>query len=140
MARRGGGGRVWLWTVVLVVFLVGVWTLTLQAQSKAFFWRAFDVDVWVLSNGDLRIREVQEIEFTSGSFSFGFRSWPMDRLEAIADLSVSEPGRPYTPGQGPYQFTTYKEDGNFYVKWFFPPVQDEARTYILANTFKGALR
>ena len=94
MARGGGGRRVWLWTVVLAVFLVGVGTLTLQAQSKAFFWRAFDVDIWVLDNGDLRIREVQEIEFTSGSFSFGFRSWPMDRLEAIADLSVSEPGRP----------------------------------------------
>ncbi|MGQ9585367.1 MAG: DUF2207 family protein [Anaerolineae bacterium] len=126
--------------MALVTLLVLGTGLLAQAQSKSLFWRRFDVDITVLENGDLRVREVQEIVFTSGSFTQGFRYWPMDRLDAITDLAVSEPGHVYTPGQGTYQFRTYREGGDFYIEWYFPPVQDASRTYTLEYTVKGAFR
>ncbi|MBC7225481.1 MAG: DUF2207 domain-containing protein, partial [Anaerolineae bacterium] len=139
MAFRGRRNILWLGLVLAaLIALAGFGTA--HAQSKTFFWRRFDVDIWVLENGDLRIREVQEIEFTSGSFSFGYRYVPMDRLERITDVAISEPGQVYTRGTGPHQFQTYIEDGKFYIRWFFPPAQDEARTFTLEYTVQGALR
>ncbi|HIC93813.1 MAG TPA: DUF2207 domain-containing protein, partial [Anaerolineae bacterium] len=126
--------------LIVVVLFFGLAGLA-QAQSKTFYWKRLDVDITVLPNSDIRIVETQEIVFTRGSFHFGYRSIPMDRLEEIADVEVWEGDRRFRPGRGgEYTYETYRDDGDFVIKWYFPYTSNSTHTYTIAYTVKGGLR
>jgi len=44
----------------------------------------------VQPNSDILVEETQQIQFTSGDFHFGYRAVPLDRVDQITDVEVSE--------------------------------------------------
>jgi uncharacterized membrane protein YgcG len=136
--------RLWLGlAVVLLVTLVG-WG-TAQAQDKSLLWQRYDVNLTVQASSDILVEEIQQIQFTSGTFRFGFASIPMGRLDRITDLSVSEimdgRERPYTAGSsGQYGFKTNRNGSNLEITWYFPPTKNSTHTYILRYRVVGGLR
>jgi len=130
-----------LLSLALAVVLAAVLAQTSWAQEKQYYWDAIDVDITVLENSDIRVVETQTFVFTQGTFRFAYRDIPMDRLESITEVTVSEDGLDYTPGREVAQgFTTSREDGNFRITWYYAPASNERRTFILAYTVKGGLR
>ena len=102
--------------LLALVVILGSWGLA-HAQEKSLYWQRWDVDIDVQQNSDMHVKEDQEIVFTSGTFRFGFRAIPLDRVEDITDVQVSEiidgVERPYTPGStDEYGFTTSENDGD----------------------------
>ncbi|HEC33651.1 MAG TPA: hypothetical protein ENI37_02920, partial [Chloroflexi bacterium] len=80
------------------------------AQSKSMYWERFDVDITVFPNGDFMVQETQVIVFTSGTFTYGYRAIPTDRLTSISDVAVWEDGQPC-------QYRAGEEDGEFRINW-----------------------
>ncbi|MCB0179546.1 MAG: DUF2207 domain-containing protein [Anaerolineae bacterium] len=136
--------QIGLGLLLTLLLLLGTLTSVL-AQDKTLFWQRYDVDIDVQTNGDMLIEETQQIDFTSGSFHFGFAAIPLDRVERITDIQVSEvingSERPYTPNSSSeYGFTTTRNEGNLEITWYFPPTQNSEHTYILRYRVIGGLR
>lgn len=133
--------RYYRWVLPLILTAALVLTGTAKAQTQTLHWERFDVNITVFENGDFQIEEVQEIAFTSGSFHFGYRNIPMDRLEDITDVEVWEGNRQYEPGRGGnYTYQTSVEDGDFEIRWYFPYTSNSSHTFTLRYTVKGGLR
>ncbi|MFP3852822.1 MAG: DUF2207 family protein [Anaerolineales bacterium] len=115
-----------------------------QAQSKTLHWEQYDVFLNVLPNGDLRVTERQTINFTQGTFTFGFAVIPLDKTAGITNVSVSEPeGRVYTQTDysiEPYTFWTQQSGDETEIRWYFPPTGNAIRTFDLSYTVQGAVR
>ncbi len=136
-----------LWLGLLLALIVGFsgQSTTALAQDKMLVWERYDVNLEVQPNSDILVEEIQEITFTSGTFRFGFAAIPLDRVEDIIDISVSEiingAKRPYTPNSTqPYGFTTAVNEGDLEITWYFPPTSNTTHTFILRYRVKGGLR
>ncbi len=112
------------------------------AQTKSLYWQRFDVDVTVLSNGDLRVIETQEIVFSGGPFHYGYAVIPGDRLDGITDVQVWGDGQPYQPdGSGqPGTFTAQWIEGDLSVNWYFPTTSNSSHVFEFHYTVQGAVR
>ncbi len=106
-----------------------------HAQTKSLEWTRLDTDITVLQNGDLQIVETNVINFTSGSFTFGFREIDLSRLTDVRDISAEEAGQPL-------EIETVTTDENkLRIKYYFSsPAANEQRTLILRYTVSGAVR
>ncbi len=108
----------------------------------SLYWDRYDVDIAVNPDGTFRVTETQTIVFVNGSFHVGFATIPLDRVESIYDVQVSEDGRPYQRvlGESEGGFQTWQEDGKLNVEWYFPYTSNARRTFALAYTVAGGLR
>ena len=136
--------HLWLGLTLALILIVGSWGLA-QAQEKSLYWQRWDVDIDVQENSDMLVDETQQIVFTSGTFRFGYRAIPLDRVGEITDVQVSEiidgVERPYTPGStGEYGFTTSVSDGELQITWYFPPTGNSTHAYIIRYRVVGGLR
>lgn len=133
--------RIIIFFVLLLVALAW-FTAPAGAQTKSLYWKRFDVDVTVGSNGDLRVVETQEITFLGGPFHYGYAIIPGDRLDDITDIEVWEGDRRYQPSRsmGDYTFQSGWEDGDLSVRWYFPYTSDSTHTFEFRYTVKGAVR
>jgi hypothetical protein len=136
--------RLWFVALLAVVLLWGTWGAA-QAQEKSLYWQRYDVNLTVQPNSDILVEEIQQIAFTSGTFRFGFAAIPLDRVEDIADVQLSEiingVERPYTPGSSnEYGFVTSINEGNLEITWYFPPTGNSTHSYILRYRVIGGLR
>src|SRR5919199_1310350 len=78
--------------LLFLIFLVAIATDTAQAQSKSVVVARRDGDVTIRSNGDMDFVETWQVNFIGGPFRFAFRGIPLDRLEGITNLGVTEGG------------------------------------------------
>ncbi len=114
---------------------------TALAQTRAVTAEQYDVDITVENDGTLVIRERLTLAFTGGPFQHGFQTIALARVEAIRDVRVSEPGRPYAPGtERPYTFATSTRNNALRIDWWFPPTRDAQRTFEISYRAEGALR
>jgi len=111
------------------------------AQDKTLYWERYDVTITVNPDGTFWVEESQAINFTSGTFRYGYRSIPLNRVDKITDVQVFENGVAFEPSDSELAgtFKTYKEDGNFYVYWYFQPTNGP-HTYVLRYLVHGGLR
>jgi len=134
------------WLALFVALLLGLAGYkAVLAQDKTLFWNRYDVNLTVQQNSDILVEERQQITFTSGSFRFGYAAIPLDRVERITDVSVSEiinsGERAYTPNsQSDYGFTSAINEGNLEITWYFPATHNTTHTYILRYRVMGGLR
>ena len=116
------------------------------AQDKTLVWNRYDVNLTVQQNGDMLLEEIQEIEFTSGTFRFGFATIPLDRVENISAVQVAEimpddSVREYRPNStSEYGFTTAVVDDELEITWYFPATANSSHTYVLRYRVEGSLR
>lgn len=115
-----------------------------RAQSKTLVWDRYDVSMSIQSNGDVRVVEHQQITFTSGTFTHGYRVIPLDKTSGISDVSISEPGGQTYQKVGysgtPYTFTAEQSGGNLEIYWYFPQLSNTTRSYDIAYTVHGGVR
>ncbi len=136
--------RLWL-IVVLAVFLVGISAGVAGAQDKSLLWQRYDVNIKVESNSDMLVEEIQQIQFTSGVFHFGYATIPLDRVDRLTDISLAEvingQERAYTAGSdSDYGFVTSTNNNQLEITWYFPATSDSTHTYILRYRAIGGLR
>ena len=115
-----------------------------SAQEKSLIWEQFDVDIVVRPDGAFDVTERQTIRFTRGTFSFGFREIPKDRVSSLGAWSLTDgSGNSYrlaTAGREPFTFTVTEQGSRYVIYWFFPPVAGRSETYTIAYTVNGGLR
>ena len=138
--------RSWLnWLAAAAVLIAAMLALApvAHAQDKSLFWEKFDVDIEVNADGTFDVAEYQTIQFTSGTFTFGFREIPINNFNFIDNWAISDSqGNTYTEstyGDAPYTFTVSEGD-SYVVKWYFPPTGYTSETYTLRYTVHGGLR
>jgi uncharacterized membrane protein len=129
---------------LLVVTGLLVIAQPVQAQTKSLYWDGWDTTLTILPNGDLHVIERQRINFTDGTFTFGFREIPLAKTGGITGISVSEPGvGVYSEGgfsQEPFTFDATRDGGDMSIRWYFPPTANQIRTFDISYTVKDALR
>lgn len=135
----------WFWglTVVLLFTLVAVPTVARsQAQTRSFYWERFDVDITVNRDGSFDVVETQTIVFIGGPFRFGFRGIDGRLTEGITDIAVADDEGDYTMdfGETPRTFTVTREGEETVIRWYFEPLADETRTFVLRYRVLGGLR
>ena len=137
------------WTVffVVTVALFGISLLSsapLRAQDKSLVWERFDVDIGVNADGTFNVAEHQDIRFTSGSFTFGYREIPILNLDYIDDWEITDSsGNTYhraSSGGEPYTFTVDESGDDYVIRWYFPPIANGSETYTLRYRVHGGLR
>jgi hypothetical protein len=139
-----------VWTYLLpllaaLIFFGAMGPYITRAQDKTLYWNRYDVNIAVQPNSDMLIDEVQEIVFTSGTFRFGFAAIPLDRVDRIVDVQISEiingQERQYTPNStAEYGYTTAEVDNNLEVTWYFPATSGSTHTYVLSYRVIGGVR
>ena len=123
----------------------GNWTpAPVHAQDKTLVWEHFDVDITVNTDGTFDVAEHQEIRFTRGSFTFGYRDIPVNNFDYIDNWALTDSqGNVYRPaarGEAPYTFTVADEGSRYVVRWYFPPIANAGERYTLSYTVHGGLR
>lgn len=74
-----------------------------SSSANDITWETYDITIDVREDGSMHITEYQEIEF-DGNYSSGFVEIPMERIEAIDNVSVTlERGVPGDTDIGSYQ-------------------------------------
>ncbi len=147
MSIKFSGLKRYLWLALLlaVILALGGAERAAQAAEKTLLWQRYDVNLAVQPNSDILVEEIQEIAFTGGTFTFGFAAIPLDRVEGITDIRLSEvlngAEQPYTPNStGEYGFTAGQNNGSLEITWYFPPARSSVHTYILRYRVSGGLR
>ena len=131
--------------VILTLALLTVLIVSPAAAQSATYWERFDVSIEVRSNGDLLVTEDQSLRFGERA-RHGFREIPLDRVEQIVDLSVSEPGPPVPPGPecipggAIHLLQTSSDGGDLLLDWWFPATAGASRTFSIQYRVVGGLR
>lgn len=133
--QRTPATRVRFVAVLLLSLVVALVVAPAYAETKSLVWQRLDTDITVLPNGDLDIIETNVIDFTSGTFTFGFREIDQSRLTDVNDIVVTENGQPLET-----EIVT-TDEGNLRIKYYFnPPARQEQRTFDLRYRVSGATR
>ncbi len=135
--------RRWLSIVGIVVLLFFSFASSGEAaaQDRTLAWKTWDTTIRINEDGSFNVREVYEIEFIGGPFTFGFRNISLDQVESIVDVQVSEQGRNYTAAttEAAQTFYTNRADGDLVVNWFYAPTSNQTRTFVVEYRVLGGL-
>ena len=130
----------WL-TGALVVIAALAALMPQPALAKELHWDRYDVTIDLQQDGSFIVSEDQTINFTEGSFSEGFATIPLGRVEEIVDVQVFEGDQPYRPGFGdPGEFNVSTAGGFMEILWWFEPAADETRNFTIRYRVIGGLR
>ncbi len=126
--------------LLLLAFLVALPTGS-RAESKSFYWERFDVEITINPDGTFWVVETQVINFTSGTFHYGYRNIDLSRVEKITDVQVWGDGEAYeaSGSELPNTFYTEHEGGDLYIYWYFEPTNGR-HTYNIRYLVHGGLR
>ena len=87
--------------------------------------------------------ETQELVFTNGTFRYGQRVIPLNRLGEIKNIQVRELDGPvyeYAETDAPYTYRVFQEGGETKIRYNFPPTSDSRRTIVIDYDVTDALR
>lgn len=115
----------------LTLFVLAWLLIALPAAAKSWEFTAFDVDIFIQSDGSFIVRETQTVDFI-GDFTFFYRSIEMNKFRSIRDISVTD-----EDGE-PVKASIYDQDGKKFIKLNFD-IEDEERTWIFEYTIIGGL-
>ena len=126
--------------LLLFIFLLLPFQQT-AAQAKSFYWERFDVDMTLLTNGNILVEERQVLVFSGAPFTFGFREIPTGlngQNDGIVDISLRESNQLYAESFSgdSYTYQVSNQDDMVRIDWYFPPAigrQEYIITYTLIN-------
>jgi len=123
-------------TILVLFGLMAVATIaapTATAQGLGpFYWDFINVDIDVQENGDMLITETQKYVFTSNYTNERCRWIPLDKVDAIGDVQVSEEGNILSA-------TTGVKNNQLWVKWTHALSPPESHTFVLKYRVIGGL-
>jgi len=131
----------WRWSLIILLIALFV-AFPASAQSKSVVWNRFDVDITVNQDGTFDVVEKQEIFFSGGPFTYGYRNLDKKYTEAINNIQVGDVQGAYLQNNSEQPGTFYVEDrgDSIYIKWFFDETTDTARTFYISYKVHGGLR
>jgi hypothetical protein len=106
--------------------------------AKSFTVKRYEVNIHILSDGDLQIAEELTVAFEGGPFEKGFREIDKRYTEAIIVEGVWEKRR-----EGEWKLLNHTVDNSdkyVRVDWFYEQAQDEERVFKVVYKVKGAIR
>ena len=106
--------------------------------AKSFTVKRYEVDIHILSDGDLQIAEELTVAFEGGPFEKGFREIDKRYTEAIIIEGTWEKIR--EGGWKRLNHTVDNSDKYVRVDWFYEQAQDEERVFKVVYKVKGAIR
>lgn len=109
------------------------WPAPSQAQSPIRGLRAerFDVNLTLLADGSVNVRETVIFRFTEKTFTEVERVLSMDRRDAIIDVRAFLDGSLLQEGRGDGQVRIRPGRRSLRVTWKFPKTIDRSRTFTL---------
>ncbi len=124
------------WVAVLALFLVAA------TPGKQVVWERIDVNLTINPDGTVDVEEQWRITFEGGPFRYGYRRIETRYLTDITDVQVLDEEGPYRPGtaEAPRVFVLESSSQALTIRWFFEPLSDTTRTFILRYRVHGALR
>ena len=128
---------------LLILILILAFGGAARAQDKTLYWQRYDVDLAPQKNGDLHVEETQELVFTNGTFRYGQRAIPQNRLGEIKNIQVRELDGPVYENaetDAPYTYRIFQEGGETKIRYNFPPSSDSRRTIVIDYDVTDALR
>ena len=117
----------------LLVVFVGLAVAPLRAADAPFYWAFINVVIDVQKNGDLLITETQKYVFTRQHTTDRFRRIPLERVDAVTDVQVSENGRRLRAHTG----TTRDQ---FWIRWDHTLNPPESHTFLITYRVRGGLQ
>ena len=129
------------WSLIILLTALFI-VFPASAQSKSVVWNRFDVDITVNQDGTFDVVEKQEIYFSGGPFTYGYRDLNKRYTEAITDIRVGDVNGVYSQNHSGQPGTFYIEDrgDSLYIKWFFDATTNAARTFYISYKVHGGLR
>jgi hypothetical protein len=106
--------------------------------AKSFTVKRYEVNIHILSDGDLHITEELTVEYKGGPFKKGFREIDKRYTEAIIIEGVWEKIR--EEDWKLLNHTVDNSDKYVRVDWFYEQAQDEERVFKVVYKVKGAIR
>ncbi|MBC1304336.1 DUF2207 domain-containing protein, partial [Trichormus variabilis N2B] len=103
-----------------------------QAQSVPFYWEFMNVDIAVQTNGDMYVTETQKYTFTGDYKNQRYRYIPLDKVDQITEVSVSENGQ-LLPSE------TGTENNQLWIRWKHQLKAPESHTFVLKYRVVGGL-
>lgn len=141
---RASSGRLWgplVGLAIAIALLVALLPGSAAAQQQELFWERYDTTIDLHEDGSFTVTEDQIINFASGSFSEGFAVIPLDRVEDINNIQVSEDGQQYERGSGDpgtFQVTDFGDE--IEILWWFDEASGETRQFTIQYDVAGGLR
>jgi len=136
-----------LLAIVMMILPSGV---GIVSAEQTVTWQRFDVTLDLQADGSYHVTERQVIRFEGGTFSGGFAVLPLDRIDGIDNIQLSEE---IGGNDEPYQliaWSRYDDDAETYsyretgseieIAWGFPSTRNGTRTFVLEYDVAGALR
>ena len=121
-----------------------------HAAAKTATWLTYDVTITVNTDGSFHVSERQRVQFSGGSFHYGYRDVDTSRTEDLSNVTITEitanGEKRYTqvtPGsfsQTPGTFMTQQQGNYLHVEYGFDQPSGGIRTFLLDYDAKGALR
>ncbi len=128
--------------IALFLLLLSMPAPAARSASKSVYWERLDVNIEVMTNGDLKITETQKLHFVGGPFHHGYREFSTAHTTGVSDVSVTDDeGKQYSSGysEEPYTFKVSREDQKIRIDWYFPPQSDFTKTWKISYVVHGAL-
>ncbi len=117
-----------------VGLLFGFFIAVAQANTSnlPFYWDFINVDIEVEANGDMLVTETQKYVFNSNYSNRRYRYIPLDKVDAIKDVTVEENGQLIPSSTG-------KQNNELWIRWNHPLNPPESHTFVLKYPVIGGL-
>ena len=135
--------------VVILAAVTGAFSEDAGAQ-RSVRWLRYDVSLDVQSDGTVDVAEYQEIEFSGGPFSGGFAEIPLDRIDSLGNVRISQivDGgiesylyvRPAGYEGDPGTYTVVQTASEVVIDYGFESVVSETITILLEYSVNGVIR
>jgi uncharacterized membrane protein YgcG len=115
---------------------------TARGEEKRATWERIDVNITVHDDGSFTVEELLQVRFEAGTFTYGFRDIPKERLNYIDEVRVWDDEGEYSPLAvgGDRTFTVDETKRLTTITWHFPPMEDVSHTFHLSYRVHGGLR
>lgn len=123
---------VWRFCIAVFTCLLCL-SIGLAQAASPFFWDAIDVDINLETNGDLLVTETQKYVFTQNHSNQRYRYIPLDAVNSITDVSVTENNEPLPVETG-------IRNNNYWIRWQHPLTPPESHTFKLQYRAVGAVQ
>jgi uncharacterized membrane protein len=127
--------------VIAASVLLGCLLFALPASAKTLSWRRWDSNITIHNDGTFTVEETFEIQFIDGPFTFGYRNIPINKFNSIRNVAVSSAGVEYkeSSSNGPNTFEWGQSDDEYRINWYFPPVSDADRVFVVRYDVVGGI-
>ncbi|MCC3506964.1 MAG: DUF2207 domain-containing protein, partial [Microcoleus sp. PH2017_19_SFW_U_A] len=103
------------------------------AQQLPFYWDNINVIIDVQTNGDMLVTETQKYVFTAAYNNERYRYIPLDKVDAIQDVTVSENNQ-IIPS------TTGNENNQLWIRWQHELKPPDTHTFVIKYRVVGGLQ